>query len=62
MEKEKTALKLLFELWIENRGILIPEDFHNAMQVEKNQIIKAYIDGVTGYELSEEYFNNKFNQ
>ena len=62
MEKERTALKLLFELWIENRGILIPEDFHNAMQVEKNQIIESYKDGITGHELSEEYFNNKFNQ
>ncbi len=62
MKKEKTALQLLFELWTHNRGILIPEDFHNAMQIEKNQIIEAYKDGVTGHELSEEYFDNKFKK
>jgi hypothetical protein len=36
---KQTAVKWLFELWCKNRGALIPEDFEQANEIQKQQTI-----------------------
>jgi hypothetical protein len=65
----KTAVEWLQELY-DNRPayeeFILDEEFEQAKQMEKEQIIDAYygkIDGVYGYrEAGEEYYNQTFNQ
>jgi len=42
---KQTAVEWLHKLWCKNRGNLIPEDFQQAKEKEKQQIIDAYVDG-----------------
>jgi hypothetical protein len=58
-----TAVDWLYELWYKTRGDLIPEDFEQAKEIEKQQIIDAYNENENymcdGTE-AEQYYDGKF--
>jgi hypothetical protein len=65
----KTAVDFLFKMYHDNNGELYAEHFNHASQLEKNQIIKAHIDGfdhiVVDFkkqEYAEQYYNQTYNQ
>jgi len=62
MSKE-TAVEWLIELWCKNRGNLIPEDFEQAKEMEKEQhksTFRAILN--THYFDFEQYYNETFNK
>jgi hypothetical protein len=64
-EKQLTAVEKLFETWIKNRGVLIPEDFHQAKEMEKKQITDAYWVSYkegqySGDKTADDYYNQTF--
>ena len=55
---KQTAVEWLEALYYPN---YIPKDiFEQAKEMEKQQIIDAYKEGVDGTKLAEQYYNEKF--
>ena len=64
--KQQTAVEWLVNLYYTEYGILLPsEDFSEAKQMEKKQIIDAYLQGCFDEGLihnnPNDYYNKKFN-
>jgi hypothetical protein len=60
----KTAVEWLENRFLQTEGNLYAEDFTKAKEMEKEQVIDAYIaekpDGSTREEYAEQYYNETF--
>jgi hypothetical protein len=52
---KETAVEWLFELWCKNRGALIPEDFEQAKEMEKQQKATYWQEGYDSCEFHNDY-------
>lgn len=46
---KQTAVEWLIEQYVDSAGILNPIDIQNALQMEREQIVEAYINSETEY-------------
>ena len=61
-----TAVKWLYSKMYENYGRITIEEFEQALEMEKQQIMNAYYDGSYDYPLrvgdKEQYYNENFKK
>jgi hypothetical protein len=60
--KKQTAVEFLLEKYKSQNGLLFPEDFKQAKEMEKEQIVKAFDDGFEEmpYKNGEHYYNENY--
>ena len=59
MDNKQTAVEWLIEKNAEQGGILTPQDWIQAKEIEKQQIIKAYQDGRSDQQSKDGRFYNR---